>query len=99
MGYDEVCSLRARLEESDQRESLLQVLRRLSAMPCTRSLLETTRIGVTVGHLRKHPDYEVQDLAGRIVKVWKAQLAEHKTQQSHAARRPAASSSGQRPAR
>ena len=86
LGYDEVC-LRARLEQSDWRESSLQVLRKLSATPCTRNLLDTTRIGVTIGHLCKHPDYEVQDLAGRIVKVWKAQLAEHETYQAAARRR------------
>ena len=48
--------------------------------PCTRSLLESTGIGVSVGKLRKHPDWEVQSLAQRLVDVWKKQLAEHKKQ-------------------
>ena len=34
-------------------EDSVDRLRRLSAMPITRPLLESTRIGVTVGHLRK----------------------------------------------
>ena len=39
---------------------------------------------MAVGHLRKHADYEVQNLSIRIVKVWKAQLAEHKKQKQSA---------------
>ena len=55
------------------------VLRR-ERRPCTRSLLETTNIGLTVGKLRKHADEEVQTLAQRIVCTWKRQLAEHRQQ-------------------
>lgn len=38
-------------------------------------------IGASVGRLRKHGDSEVNELASRIVLVWKAQLAEQKLQQ------------------
>ena len=87
LGAEDIARLKRRLEETTDRDELLPVLRRLSAMPCTRSLLASTRIGVTVGGLRKHPDYEVQDLASRIVKVWKAQLAEHQQQHRAASKR------------
>ena len=50
-------------------------------MPCTRALLQSTMIGASVGRLRKHGDSEVNELASRIVLVWKAQLAEQKLQQ------------------
>ena len=81
LGEEAVRSLRSMLlEESGGTERVMRVLRRLSSVPVTRSLLESTSIGVTVGKLRKHPDAEVADLATKIVKVWKAQLAEHRSQ-------------------
>ena len=80
LGEDAVLWLREALEAAKAAgddDALLGVLRRLSAMPITRPLLESTRIGVTVGHLRKR-EGPVAALAGRIVAVWKAQLKEHK---------------------
>ena len=65
--------------------------RPLRRRPCTRSLLESTGIGVSVGKLRRHPDWEVQSLAQRLVDVWKRQLAEHKQQKKAAS---SSSSSG-----
>ena len=93
LGEDAVLRLREALEAAKAAgddEALLGVLRRLSAMPITRPLLESTRIGVTVGHLRKR-EGPVAALAGRIVAVWKAQLKEHKVQQRQW---PAAGSAG-----
>jgi hypothetical protein len=76
LGEEEVYSLKATLEDASRpTDSLMRVLRRLSAMPCTRALLETTRIGVAVGRLRRHDSTEVSELAARLVAVWKAQLA------------------------
>lgn len=60
--------------------SCLAVLHRLSAMPCTRPLLESTGVGLIVGKLRKHESTAVAELASRLVKVWKTQLAEHRQQ-------------------
>ena len=42
--------------------------------------MEETEIGISVGRLRKHLDWEVQNLATRLVDVWKKQLAEHRKQ-------------------
>ena len=80
LGEEDIARLRSTLEVATERDDMLKVLRRLSAMPCTRQVLETTRIGVTVGHLRKHADEEIRGLAERIVAVWKRQLKEHTAQ-------------------
>lgn len=81
LGEDDILRLRGTLETATEREDILRVLRRLSAMPCTRQVLESTRIGVAVGHLRsRHADEEVRSLAERIVSVWKRQLKEHAAQ-------------------
>ena len=53
LGQDDVLLLKSNLEAATDREAILSVLRRLSAMPCTRQLLKSTRIGVAVGHLRQ----------------------------------------------
>ena len=98
LGEDEVNRLKERLEDATTREcpsDHLVLLRRLSGMPCTRPLLEATQIGVTVGKLRKSADQQVAELAGRIVRVWKGQLAEHR-EQTKGAKRPAALSGAQR---
>ena len=81
LGEADILHLKATLDAaSEDREGLLRVLRRLSAVPCTRQVLEATKIGVSVGHLRRHADAEVSELAAKIVAVWKKQLAEHKAQ-------------------
>ena len=88
LGDEDLQRLKATLEDQmSGREDLLRVLRRLSAVPCTRSMLEHTRIGVVVGHLRKHADVEVSDLAGRIVGVWKRQVKEERQQMQQPAKR------------
>ena len=88
LGEEDLIRLRDTLDDSrDDDQTLLTVLKRLSAMPITRACLESTRIGVSVGHLRKHRTKEVADFAERIVGVWKRQLAEHKAQATAAARR------------
>ena len=63
--------------ESDQasRQQLLKVLTQLSATACPREMLKSTKIGVTVGKLRKHADAEVADLAASVVAAWKAGLS------------------------
>ena len=43
-------------------------------------MLEATRIGEAVGKLRKAEDERVSELATRIVRVWKGQIAEHREQ-------------------
>lgn len=83
LGQGDVETLRDLLSDAikrDDAEAALAVMRRLSALPCTRDLLETTRVGVVVGKLRKHADAQIKELAGRLVRVWKAQLKEHKAQ-------------------
>ena len=66
LGEADLLRLKETLEDrASDRESLLRVLRRLSTVPCTRRSLEETRIGVAVGHLRRHDDDEVSDLAER----------------------------------
>jgi hypothetical protein len=94
LGESDILSLKDRLEIYDDREELLKVLRRLSTVPCTRAVLESTRIGVTVGHLRKHRDDEVRELSERIVAVWKRQLKEQTAQQK--AGKPGASGARRR---
>ena len=92
LGEDDVNRLKARLEDATNRQcpsDHLVLLKRLSGMPCTRPLLEATQIGVTVGRLKKSTDSEVAELATRIVRVWKGQLAEHREQVKGASRRPA----------
>jgi hypothetical protein len=63
--------------ESDQANSqqLIKVLKQLSTTQCPREMLESTKIGVTVGKLRKHADAEVADLAASVVSAWKAGLS------------------------
>lgn len=81
LGEEDLRRLRSTIEENEaDRETLLRVLRRLSAVPITRECLEETCIGVAVGRLRRHADAAVSDLAERIVRVWKGQLSEHKKQ-------------------
>ena len=84
LGEEDLAKLKDRINaavEAGDDETVLTVLKRLSAMPVTRACLESTRIGVSVGHLRRHTTAEVRDLAGRIVDVWKRQLKEHKAQE------------------
>ena len=59
---------------------LLTALTRLSKVSCPRQALESTKIGVAVGRLRKHDDAEVAELATSVVAKWKAQLAPAKKQ-------------------
>jgi len=81
LGEEEVLGLKGSLEDTTlSNDGIMRVLRRLAAMPITRSLLESTMVGATVGRLRKHGDDAVSDLAARIVKVWKAQLQEQRHQ-------------------
>ena len=64
--------LRAR---ADDLIAILQALHDLDAITVehiTRELLEKTRIGSTVGRLRKHADERVQPLANAIICKWKA---------------------------
>ena len=89
LGEEEVERLKARLEAADGPEEQMPILTRLSAMPCTRQLLEKTKIGVTVGHMRKSADPEVAKLCERLVKVWKGQLQEHRSQNALRATKPA----------
>jgi hypothetical protein len=87
LGEQDVVDLRERLSAAVSRsdeEASLAILRRLAAMPCTRPLLESTGIGVVVGKLRKHHVPAVAELAYKLVKVWKFQLAEHRQQKSSA---------------
>jgi hypothetical protein len=85
LGEEDVVGLRERLraaaDVSDE-EACLAILRRLAAMPCTRPLLESTSIGVVVGKLRRHQLPAVAELAAKLVKVWKCQLAEHREQRA-----------------
>lgn len=90
LGKEEVEKLKAMLAKAtpagpDQPGDVplqMQVLKRLSTMPCTRRLLEQTGIGVVVGRLRKSPDAEVASICERLVKVWKGQLQEHRAQKN-----------------
>ena len=84
LGNEAILQLKQRLQEATAAadpDAALSVLRRLSMAPCTRSLLETTGIGATVGHLRKHDRPDVSDLAARIVRVWKDQIAKEPRRQ------------------
>ena len=82
LGEEDLLLLKEKIEQgANNKESLMKILRRLSAVPCTRRSLEQTRIGVAVGHLRRHDDAEVSNLAERIVAVWKRQIKEEKAQQ------------------
>jgi len=83
LGERDVIELKRSLEEHvDDVQTVLSILRRLSAMPCTRALLESTRIGVAVGRLRNSSDEQIAELAKRLVRVWKSQLAEHRKQKA-----------------
>ena len=53
---------------------VLGSLRELSTVSCPREVLESTKIGVAVGLLRKHADTEVAALAEEVVAKWKAEL-------------------------
>ena len=53
---------------------VLGSLRELSTVSCPRAVLESTKIGVAVGLLRKHADAEVAALAEEVVAKWKAEL-------------------------
>ena len=80
LGVEDVRRLREQLCEAtagSDTDLMLIILRRLSAMPCTLPLLTRSGIGKTVGKLRKHSDETVKELAIRLVKVWKKQLADH----------------------
>ena len=82
LGEEDLLRLKETLEDARSgHETLMTVLRRLSTVPCTRRSLESTRIGVAVGHLRRSSDVEVADLAARIVTVWKRQVKEERAQQ------------------
>ena len=80
LGEADVLRLRDFLDRAEDTAQLMSTLRRLSAMPITRALLISTKIGVTVGRLRRHADAEVSDLATRLVRVWKGQLNEERRQ-------------------
>ena len=80
MARRDIPILKATLEEQRSPDETLRALHRLESMPITRQILETTRIGVTVGHLRVSADAEVCELAAHIVSMWKRQLAEEKEQ-------------------
>eukprot|EP00962_Isochrysis_galbana_P035578 scaffold12209_cov134-Isochrysis_galbana.AAC.3 len=85
LGEEDVVDLRERLSAAvsiSDEDACLAILRRLAAMPCTRPLLESTSIGVVVGKLRKHHLPAVAELAAKLVKVWKCQLAEHREQRA-----------------
>ena len=56
-------------------QALRDALTQLSTMHCPREMLESTKIGVAVGKLRKHADAEVADLAASVVLAWKAGLS------------------------
>ena len=84
LGEQDLLRLKTTLETSTEPTALLRVLRRLSTVPCTRQCLESTRIGVAVGHLRRHADDEVKALAEAIVGVWKRQIKEERLQQQSA---------------
>ena len=88
LGESDLILLKEKLHaHNDDPPLLLRLLKRLSAVPCTRAVLEATKIGVTVGKMRQHADEEVSELAERIVTVWKRQLAEHKAQAKAATQR------------
>ena len=81
LSADDLLRLKETLESSTtNRDGILRVLRRLSTVPCTRQVLESTRIGVCVGHLRRHSDSEISELAARIITVWKRQVKEERIQ-------------------
>lgn len=85
LGEGDVLNIRHRLSaavDKGDEEACLALLRRLAAMPCTRPLLEATNIGLLVGKLRKHSSPAVAELAVKLVRVWKAQLAEHREQRA-----------------
>ena len=69
------------------RQKLLDVLTHLSATTCPRDMLESTKIGVTVGKLRKHDDAEVAELAASVVAAWKAGLSPAGKKQKQSIRR------------
>lgn len=81
LGEADILKLKATLlEQPEHPDRIMKVLRRLSTVPCTRQVLESTRIGVAVGKLRQHDDDDISELAERIVAVWKRQLKEHDAQ-------------------
>ena len=94
---DEVNRLKERLEDATTREcpsDHLVLLRRLSGMPhSTAARGDADRRDR--GQAQKSADPQVAELAGRIVRVWKGQLAEHR-EQTKGAKRPAALSGAQR---
>jgi len=90
LGEADVINLRERLSAAaanGDEDACLAVLTRLAAMPCTRPLLESTDIGVVVGRLREHSSPALSELAAKLVKVWKGQLAEHRSQVATAGKR------------
>jgi len=77
-GNGAVLALKTELERAVsavQVDSVLRVLKELSEYGCTRRVLECTRVGVSVGKLRKHEDERVSGLAASVVGRWKTQLA------------------------
>lgn len=98
LGIEDVRRLREQLcaaTAACDTDLMLIILRRLSAMPCTLPLLARSGIGKAVGKLRKHDNETVKELALRLVKVWKKQLADQK---SKPARGLTPFSTGKRPA-
>ena len=72
----QILALKVTLEDAQAtQQRLLDALTQLSATPCPREMLESTKIGVAVGKLRKHADAEVAELAASVVASWKAGLS------------------------
>ncbi|KAL1530662.1 hypothetical protein AB1Y20_001562 [Prymnesium parvum] len=77
LGIEDVIRLRDSLfsaVDTDDLVAIASILKRLSAMPGTRKLLERSGIGRPVGKLRKHKDAAISAQAKRLVAVWQRQI-------------------------
>ncbi|PRP79729.1 hypothetical protein PROFUN_12663 [Planoprotostelium fungivorum] len=60
--------------ESNNNESTLQILQNLSQAKITLEILKSTKLGKSVGKLRKHSNSEIQKLSEGLVNAWKKLL-------------------------
>lgn len=81
---------------SGVREDVVEALTILDRVDMTRELLAKTRIGVSVGKLRTHPDVQIRSRCTQLVHKWKAGISGScSTKDSGTLSRPGQNGSGQ----
>ena len=92
MNKDEVIKAGSALEKSLENKThqvSLDILKQLQeTLHATDTLLRETKIGLSVGKLRKHPDKRIADLSSEIVRKWKQDVDDAKSRGSKPAKSP-----------